>query len=107
MEDEKAFAESDFAKEGAKRLAAKGLTEPVHATFEVAAFPEDKTAKPFTQISRIMGADESKGPEIKKAWEDLMTILGKETFGGRSVGDGPKVGMMMVAWDSLEVSWQN
>ncbi|KAH9208992.1 hypothetical protein DL95DRAFT_394785 [Leptodontidium sp. 2 PMI_412] len=102
LEDEKAFAESEFVKEGAKRLAEKGLGEPKHAIFEVAEFPEDKKPKAFTQITRIMGGDESKIPEIKKAWEDLMAILGKETFGGRSVGDGPKAGMGLVGWDSLE-----
>ncbi|KAH7333158.1 hypothetical protein BKA65DRAFT_40792 [Rhexocercosporidium sp. MPI-PUGE-AT-0058] len=101
LEDEKAFDESDFIKEGAKKLAEKGLAEPIHQTFEIPDFNEEKP-KAFTQMSRITGADKSKGPEIKKAWEDLMKILGKESFGGLSVGDGPRAGLGLAGWDSLE-----
>ena len=51
----------------------------------------------------MTGVDESKGPEARKAWEDLMAIIGKESWGGRTVGDGPKAGIALVGWDSLEV----
>ena len=104
MEDEKAFADSDFAKEGAKRYAEKSGGEiPKHAIFDCAEFPKDSTPKAFTQFSRMTGVDESKGPEARKAWEDLMAIIGKESWGGRTVGDGPKAGIALVGWDSLEV----
>jgi len=46
--------------------------------------------------------DVSKLPEIRKAWADLMAILGKQTWGGRSV-EGEPCGLGLVGWDSLEV----
>lgn len=33
-----------------------------------------------------------------------MAILGKESWGGMSVGEGEHVGLALVGWDSLEVS---
>lgn len=33
---------------------------------------------------------------------DVVQALGKETFGGRSVGDGPFVGLGIIGWDSVE-----
>jgi hypothetical protein len=32
-----------------------------------------------------------------------MGIIGKESWGGMSVGDGEHVGLGLVGWDSLEV----
>lgn len=49
-------------------------------------------------------SDESKGPEIREAWKTLITELGKETWGGISVGEGEKVGLGLIGWNSLEVS---
>ncbi|KAH7381956.1 hypothetical protein BKA64DRAFT_713197 [Cadophora sp. MPI-SDFR-AT-0126] len=103
LEDEKAFADSDFAKEGAKKYAERsGGVPPKHAIFECAEFPKDSTPKPFAQFSRMTGIDETKGAEARKAWEDLMAVLGKESWGGKTVGDGPQAGMGLVGWDSLE-----
>jgi hypothetical protein len=36
----------------------------------------------------------------------LMGILGKESWGGVSVGEGEFVGLGLVGWDSLEVSYE-
>jgi len=47
---------------------------------------------------------ESQVPEIREAWNMLTSELGKETWGGVSVGEGEKVGLGLIAWDSLEVS---
>jgi hypothetical protein len=33
-----------------------------------------------------------------------MAILGKESWGGMSVGEGENVGLELIGWDSLEVS---
>jgi hypothetical protein len=49
-------------------------------------------------------SDESKHEEVRKAWEELMGILGKESWRGMSVGEGEHVGLGLVGWDSLEVS---
>lgn len=72
--------------------------------FEVADFPSDPKPKDYTQFSRITMSDESKGPEIREAWKALVMELGKETWGGVSVGDGDKVGLGLIGWDNLEVS---
>lgn len=48
--------------------------------------------------------DESKEPGVREAWKTLTAELGKETWGGISVGEGEKVGLGLIAWDSLEVS---
>jgi hypothetical protein len=72
--------------------------------FKVADIPKGATPKAFTQFSRITISDESKHGEVGKAWEELMGILGKESWGGMSVGEGEHVGLGLVGWDSLEVS---
>ena len=72
--------------------------------FQVADFPKGAAPKAFTQFSRITISDESKYEEVRKAWEELMGILGKESWGGVSVGEGEHVGLGLVGWDSLEVS---
>jgi hypothetical protein len=72
--------------------------------FKVADFPKGAAPKAFTQFSRITISDESKHGEVRKAWEELMGILGKESWGGVSVGEGEHVGLGLVGWDSLEVS---
>ncbi|CAL3968220.1 hypothetical protein PZA11_006792 [Diplocarpon coronariae] len=100
LEDQKAFEESDVAKEGKKKYDEKATGPPQHATFEVPDFPKDHKPAAYTQISRMTITDESKGPEIKKAWEELTTILGKPTWGGKAVG--APVGIALVSWDSLE-----
>lgn len=33
----------------------------------------------------------------------VIDALGKETWGGVNVGDGPTVGLGLVGWDSLEI----
>jgi hypothetical protein len=68
----------------------------------VADFPSGASPKKYTQFSRIVIDDVSKLPEIRKAWADLMAILGKQTWGGRSV-EGEPCGLGLVGWDSLEV----
>ena len=83
---------------------AKATGPAVVALFEVAAFPTDPKPKDYTQFSRITISDESKGAEIREAWKTLTTELGKETWGGVSVSEGEKVGLGLIAWDSLEVS---
>ncbi|KAK2629734.1 hypothetical protein QTJ16_000554 [Diplocarpon rosae] len=100
LEDQKAFEESDVAKEGAKKYAEKATGPPLHATFEVPEFPKDHKPAAYTQISRMTITDESKGPEIKKAWEALVAALGKQTFGGKAIN--APVGIALIGWDSLE-----
>ncbi|KAJ3540269.1 hypothetical protein NM208_g5146 [Fusarium decemcellulare] len=60
------------------------------------------TMSKFTQFSTIVLDDKSKHPEARKAWMDLASALGKETWGGVSTGDGPTVGLGLIAWESLE-----
>ena len=83
---------------------AKAAGPAITALFEVQDFPSDPKPKAYTQFSRITLNDESKGPEIREAWKTLVTELGKETWGGVSVGEGDKVGLGLIAWDSLEAS---
>jgi hypothetical protein len=103
-EDAEAFKNSEWAQNAKKEYEARATGPPLHALFEVADFPTDQTPKAFTQFSRITVPDEAKGQEVRKAWEELMAILGKQSWGGLSVGDGEKVGMGLVGWDSLEVA---
>lgn len=71
----------------------------------MADFPKDGAPKAFTLFSRMeMTDDESKQTEVKAAWDDLMVLLGKESWGGFSVGEGEHVGLGVFGWDSLEVS---
>jgi hypothetical protein len=104
LEDEKAFAASEWVKEQKANLESQLAAPPPMALFEVAEFPEDRTRKPFLQFSRIELGDGSKHEEARKAWEDLMGVLGKQAWGGKKVGDGDFIGLGIVGWDSLEVS---
>jgi hypothetical protein len=49
-------------------------------------------------------SDASKAPEIREAWKTLLSEIGKESWGGVSVGEGEKVRVGLIARDSLEVS---
>ncbi|KAK0111087.1 hypothetical protein ONS95_001465 [Cadophora gregata] len=102
LEDEKAFADSEFAKEAAKKWAEKsgGAPLPKHTLYECDDFPTDRAPKAFTQFSQLAGVDAAKGAEVKKAWEDLAAVLGKETWGGRAVDGAGGIGL--IGWDSAE-----
>ena len=82
---------------------ARGHPEPHHATmFEVPAFPAHPVPTGFAQMSRVTVTDEAKGAGLRMAWDALMALLGKESWGGLSVGEGEKIGLGLVGWDSLE-----
>lgn len=102
-EDVEAFQSSAWAQERKERYNERVGGEPTVGRFEVAQFPEGASHKAFTQFSSIVIDDKSKHPEVRKAWMSLVDALGKETWGGVSVGDGPTVGLGLVGWDSLEV----
>ncbi|KAM5351196.1 hypothetical protein ACJ41O_003919 [Fusarium nematophilum] len=101
-EDYEAFQASSWSKEHKERYSERTGGEPVVGQFEVADFPADASPKAFTQFSTIVIDDKSKHPEARKAWMDLAGALGKDTWGGVSVGDGPAVGLGLIGWDSLE-----
>jgi len=104
LEDSKAFETSEWALAQKAKYKAAAVGPPLVALFKVADFPKDKAPKTFTQFSRITVSDEGKFEEVRKAWEELMRVLGKESWGGVSVGEGENVGLGLVGWDSLEVS---
>jgi hypothetical protein len=104
LEDQKAFKTSEWAQAQKAKYEAAAAGPPLVGLFKVADFPKDASPKKFTQFSRITICDESKHEEARKAWEDLMGIIGKESWGGMSVGEGEHVGLGLVGWDSLEVS---
>ncbi|KAM0436680.1 hypothetical protein ACHAPT_002389 [Fusarium lateritium] len=101
-EDVEAFQASSWAQERKERYNERVGGEPTVGRFEVAKFPEGASHKAFTQFSTVVIDDKSKHPEVRKAWMSLVDALGKETWGGVSVGDGPTVGLGLVGWDSLE-----
>ncbi|KAH8647618.1 hypothetical protein BGZ60DRAFT_228172 [Tricladium varicosporioides] len=113
LEDQKSFETSEWALshkakfEEAAKAAGHSTAAPPHATFEVADFPKDHTPKALTQMSRIAVADEGKLEEVRAAWEAVMAAVGKQTWGGRSVGseDGKTYGLGFVGWDSFEASF--
>ena len=104
LEDQKAFETSDWALAQKAKYEAAAVGPPVIALFKVTDIPKDKAPKIFTQFSRITVADEGKLEEVRKAWEELMGVIGKESWRGISVGEGEIVGLGLVGWDSLEVS---
>ncbi|KAF8859709.1 hypothetical protein BDZ45DRAFT_349512 [Acephala macrosclerotiorum] len=102
QEDEQAFVNSEWAQGHRKALEAKGVAPPRHGVFRCAEFPDDKTPKAFTQFSRIALENESQIEAAKEAWKELMGVLGKETWGARSVEGDEVVGLGLCGWDSLE-----
>ncbi|KAM0335006.1 hypothetical protein ACHAQA_000040 [Verticillium albo-atrum] len=100
-EDADAFAATAWAQEHKARYQEKVGSDPAVGRFEVPEFPTDQTPKAYTQYSTLVIDDESKHPEVRKAWMDVVQALGKETFGGRII-DGPPVGLALLGWDSLE-----
>ncbi|KAL0932689.1 uncharacterized protein CTRU02_211652 [Colletotrichum truncatum] len=100
-EDEKAFGESDWAKEHFKKAQEKSAGPPIIRKFQTGDFPASKP-KALTQFSFLELADESKHEEAKQAWLDLVAALGQESFGGRSADDGPLTGLGVIGWDSKE-----
>lgn len=101
-EDEKAFGESDWAKEHFKKAQEKSAGPPIIRKFQTGDFPASKP-KALTQFSFLELADESKHEEAKQAWLDLVAALGQESFGGRSADDDPLTGLGVIGWDSKEV----
>ncbi|KAE8441469.1 hypothetical protein EG329_004925 [Mollisiaceae sp. DMI_Dod_QoI] len=102
QEDQQAFVNSEWAQGHRKALEAQGIPPPRHGVFRCAEFPSDAGPKAFTQFSRIALDDESKIPDVKAAWKELMTILGKEVWGARSVEGDEVVGLGVCGWDSME-----
>ncbi|KAM0282009.1 hypothetical protein ACHAQH_003215 [Verticillium albo-atrum] len=100
-EDADSFAASAWSQEHKARYEEKTGSVPAVGRFEVPEFPADKTPKPYIQFSTLHIEDDSKQPEIRKAFMDVIQALGKETFGGRII-EGPSVGLAIIGWDSLE-----
>ncbi|KAK7403346.1 hypothetical protein QQX98_010867 [Neonectria punicea] len=101
-EDFETFSNSDWAKKQKEQYDERASGEIVVGQFEVADFPKDPKRPAFTQFSTIVLDDETKSDEARKAWSDLIAAVGKETWGGRSTGAGPTVGLALIGWDSLE-----
>ncbi|GKT67023.1 hypothetical protein ColTof4_12800 [Colletotrichum tofieldiae] len=98
--DDRAFAESSWAKEREAQFKGIHGGEPRIKKFETGPLPNEQP-KPFTQFSFLDIADESKHEEAKQAWLDLVAALGQSVhFGGKSVGDGPSTGLGILGWDS-------
>ena len=96
------FAASAWAAEHQARYREKAGGDPAMGQFEVPEFPTDASPTPFLQLSTLVLDEENKHGEARKAWMDVVQLLGKETFGGKSLGDGPPVGLGMIGWNSLE-----
>ncbi|KAF5645902.1 uncharacterized protein FTJAE_2332 [Fusarium tjaetaba] len=96
------FQSSAWAQEHKARYNERVGGEPVAGKFEVPDFPANASAKAFTQFTTVLLDDREKRVELRKAWTDLASALGLETWGGISIGDGPSVGLGMIGWDSLE-----
>ncbi|KAH7165285.1 hypothetical protein EDB81DRAFT_679020 [Dactylonectria macrodidyma] len=101
-EDLETFSTSEWSQQHKARYEERAGGEPVVGRFEVEDFPTDASPKAYTQFSTVVLSDDGQHVQVRSAWSDLVTTLGKETWGGRSVGDGPKVGLGLIGWDSLE-----
>ena len=106
LEDQKVFETSEWALAQKAKYEAAAAGPPLVGLFKVADFPKDVKPKKFTQFSRITVGGEGEYEGVRQAWEELMGILGKESWGGVSVGEGEFVGLGFVGWDSLEVSYE-
>ncbi|TVY75680.1 hypothetical protein LSUE1_G005179 [Lachnellula suecica] len=108
LEDAESFQKSDWAVESKKKFEeaakAQGLdaTMPPHTVFETGPFPEQTALPAYTQMSRISVSDESKADELKGAWDAFMKVIGKEAWGGKSVGGDKTYGIGLVGWDSIQ-----
>ncbi|KAF9872134.1 hypothetical protein CkaCkLH20_10471 [Colletotrichum karsti] len=100
-EDEKAFADSAWAKEHFEKAQAKMAGPPMIRKFQTGDFPDAKP-KALTQFSFLELADEGKHDEAKQAWMDLVAAIGDTSFGGRSADDGPTTGLGVLGWDSRD-----
>ncbi|KAK7424665.1 hypothetical protein QQZ08_008548 [Neonectria magnoliae] len=101
VEDFEAFTNSAWAKKHTEQYGELGAGDIVAGPFEVEDFPQgDKL--PLTQFSTIVLDDATKSDEARKTWFDLVAAVGKDTWGGRSTGAGPTVGLALIGWNSLE-----
>ncbi|KAH7141771.1 hypothetical protein EDB81DRAFT_653690 [Dactylonectria macrodidyma] len=101
-EDEEVFTQSAWAQEHKARLESSGTPEPAVGRFEFSNFSPSSSPKPFLQLTSITLPSESQAEEARKAWTNLITILGKETLGGKLLKDDVFHGLAFVGWDSLE-----
>ena len=106
LEDQKAFETSEWAQAQKAKYEEAAAGPPLVGLFKVADIPKDAKPKKFTQFSRITVGGEGEYEGVRQAWEELMGILGKVSWGGVSVGEGEFVGLGLVGWDSLEVSYE-
>ena len=95
---------SDWAKAQKTKVEGKELGPPIIDLFETFDLPSTGGPEPYMVYSRTKVSDAGKQEEGKKAWFELMTVIGKQPVGGVSVADGEHVGLGMVGYDSLEVS---
>ncbi|KAF7550511.1 hypothetical protein G7Z17_g5677 [Cylindrodendrum hubeiense] len=101
-EDAETFASSEWAQQHKARYEERAGGEPVVGRFEVEDFPADASPKAFTQFSTVVLSDDGQHVQVRTAWSSLVSALGKDTWGGRSIGGGPSVGLGLIGWDSLE-----
>ncbi|KAK2762392.1 hypothetical protein CKAH01_16178 [Colletotrichum kahawae] len=100
-EDEKAFADSAWAKEHFQKAAAKMGAPPLIRKFQTSEFPADKP-KALTQFSFLELADGSQHEGAKQAWMDLVAAIGGNSKCGASADDGPSTGLGVLWWDSRD-----
>ncbi|KAI9050287.1 hypothetical protein LZ554_005454 [Drepanopeziza brunnea f. sp. 'monogermtubi'] len=102
LEDSKAFSDSDYIKEATKKYEALAAGPAQHDLFEISE-PPQAAPSPLTVVTYTTIDDESKEPEVLKAWEAASAGIGKKAFGGKTaVPDGPRMGIAMVGWESKE-----
>ncbi|KAH6981669.1 hypothetical protein BKA56DRAFT_632006 [Ilyonectria sp. MPI-CAGE-AT-0026] len=102
VEDEEAFAKSAWAQEHKARLESSGAPHPTAGRFEFSDLAASSSPKPFLQLTSITLSSESQRDEVRAAWTNLITILGKETRGGKLLREDVFNGIAFLGWDSLE-----
>ncbi|KAI8305833.1 hypothetical protein K4K61_005014 [Colletotrichum sp. SAR11_59] len=102
-EDEKAFADSAWAKEHFQKAAAKMGAPPLIRKFQTSEFPADKP-KALTQFTFLELADGSQHEGAKQAWMDVVAAIGGNSMGGASADDGPTTGLGVLGWDSRDTA---
>ncbi|KAF4908453.1 hypothetical protein CGCVW01_v012255 [Colletotrichum viniferum] len=100
-EDEKAFADSAWAKEHFQKAAAKMGAPPLIRKFQTSEFPAEKP-KALTQFTFLELADGSQHEGAKQAWMDLVAAIGGNSMGGASADNGPPTGLGVLGWDSRD-----
>ncbi|KAL6409213.1 hypothetical protein AUP68_05584 [Ilyonectria robusta] len=101
-EDEEAFTKSTWAQEHKARFESSGAPHPTVGRFEFSDLSDGSSPKPFLQLTSITLSSESQRDEVRGAWTNLITILGKETRGGKLLRDDVFNGIAFLGWDSLE-----